>query len=1466
MLREGTAVLIAYFENPEDPGTTETRLYTITVADDQYESGYDYENGTNKMLKGRSMRIHTSLYWRGYNPETEEYNERNVDNYSLEFGEYDSDLDIQLDVTDIIITSEVSKGYNIPVQFVVDGNAVSEEEIWVEVTDGGYYVISRGSIAETDLYVGESTTVNPEIKFYNEDYPDGKEIENYDSVEYRWGEYNDEAVEISNKTAPFKITKLKNWDEDVTLTAIIDGESGTESEPITWNLRGQEYDVSFGEERPDRIYEDGDVEIVLNTEGLSGEYKVKWEVGFDNEGNINSFEKGYEISKQQNSITLLGDKLSGILGDGDVFKVRAVIEAGGEEVSRDEMDIEYCDVVIEKDFDFPEDGSMSTLPRYEQYIRKQYDGWLRNSEYPDGTNCPIQIQDVSSSNEDVVTVRPDNGNGWNIIPNKNGNATITVEYSYEYENESKKETTSFEILVGTDIYNVTISSNTNATQVLPGAALKLTADIRHEYYDVEQDRHFSDEGENVRVEWKAEQESDAVTLSVDSSDSRKVTVTAKDETSGRDVKIVAQVFDQEGNSVAEEEFWLNISNEYYEIFVDEELNSDLLINNSVNITPTLRLVKSDGNSNNVDTEIRYCWEWDSNAFEIKDSEGNILTDNALINSGQFTIRRKESWGKQITLIANMKDEDEHWCEVARKTWNFKQKDYNISMENLREQDYTWVYSDEDYVINLDMTELEGIQDVTPIIEVVIQNEETWDSIKTSGAYEVNGSSVTLHGAVLKEVQDQLKSGEWLAIQARIEVNGSEIANYGVGFDVRDPYYDLGVYDDMNFLPKEELVFSKDGKTIWVENQDYPNGADVKCTVENITSSDSSVFETVQKDGDWIITAKNPGSANITVKMSYPKPDGSVTTFEQTFNANVKKLFYDISIDLDTKTNEMLPGASVRILPEVYKFEAGTDGAQKLSPSEYKITYKPKTENEDMLTVGSDGTVQAAKDAEGEAYVILTLEIPSKDGGEQYKQDYTIYFNITSEYMQWQVDDIIAEPGSTVNLSDIKAVLIKYNKKNPNGIKMDVKPVLSTNRVTDTNLLEINGAGDAITVKGSNLTAADSPMETYIAVKTPSGEYEHWIKVTVCVHDYKVISSSSSSCVSSGSVTYECSKCGKSKTETTGTSGHSWSEWKTTTAATVFSPAIQTSYCYVCGTTITRTYGDKLDPTIDGATETLEVEPGQKVTDYKITGMANGDSVVSWESSAEDIVAVNGKEDGTCEIIVKNKTGEAEITITLKSGLKKIIKVSAAYSIQRTEPMIKRVDVSGNKIDVILSDTVKGATGYDYVISTVADYKNGRLENGINKNIPVTKTSYQYLPKGTYYVYCHAWNRVDGKKVFSQWSNIRQFTITATTPETPVVTSVKVKGSTVTVTWKKTADTVGYDVVLGKATAKVSGEKRPVKYGTLVKKNIKGDTVTAVFKNVPKGTYYAGLHAFNRTSEDNKKVFSPWSNIKTVKVK
>ena len=241
---------------------------------------------------------------------------------------------------------------------------------------------------------------------------------------------------------------------------------------------------------------------------------------------------------------------------------------------------------------------------------------------------------------------------------------------------------------------------------------------------------------------------------------------------------------------------------------------------------------------------------------------------------------------------------------------------------------------------------------------------------------------------------------------------------------------------------------------------------------------------------------------------------------------------------------------------------------------------------------------------------------------------------------------------------------------------------------------------------------------------------------------------------------------------------------------------------------------------------------------------------------------------TSEYTVK-KNDDGTYTVVAKTTSKnyvgsQIVKDSNEVAAPGT-PMISKVEVIGNKATVILSGACDGATGYDYVIGTDKDCINSKDYYKVNKNKLTTTTPFTYVEQGTYYAYCHAWTRDEnGKKVFSEWSNAYPIVVSAITPAQPVIKSVKVKGSTVTVTYTGSANAEGYDVVLGNRMATVNDEKRPVEYGKLVKKGQKSTTVT--FKNVPDGTYYVGLHAYNRTSEDGKKVFSPWSQAKKITVR
>ena len=254
----------------------------------------------------------------------------------------------------------------------------------------------------------------------------------------------------------------------------------------------------------------------------------------------------------------------------------------------------------------------------------------------------------------------------------------------------------------------------------------------------------------------------------------------------------------------------------------------------------------------------------------------------------------------------------------------------------------------------------------------------------------------------------------------------------------------------------------------------------------------------------------------------------------------------------------------------------------------------------------------------------------------------------------------------------------------------------------------------------------------------------------------------------------------------------------------------------------------------------------------VVKVMNGTVVVSKDEYTE--TAADGKLTITAKDSSKNYTGTQ--TVDIKHELEK-----------PAAPMISDVKVVGNKATVILSGDSEGAAGYDYVISTDRDCITNKDYTSVNKNQVSTSTTFKYVQQGVYYAYCHAWKRNEnGKKVFSSWSNAYPFSVTAITPDAPVITNVTVSGSTIKVTYKAAANATGYDVVLGTDSKKENGETRPYHYGNYKKLNLKEGTVTATFKNVPKGTWVVGMHAFNRTSEDGKKVFSPWSNLKKATVK
>lgn len=190
----------------------------------------------------------------------------------------------------------------------------------------------------------------------------------------------------------------------------------------------------------------------------------------------------------------------------------------------------------------------------------------------------------------------------------------------------------------------------------------------------------------------------------------------------------------------------------------------------------------------------------------------------------------------------------------------------------------------------------------------------------------------------------------------------------------------------------------------------------------------------------------------------------------------------------------------------------------------------------------------------------------------------------------------------------------------------------------------------------------------------------------------------------------------------------------------------------------------------------------------------------------------------------------------------------------------------NQVKFVLYDSCKGAQGYDYVIGKSSNMLQTKEYEKVNKNRKGLKTTFTYMDKGTWYVACHAWVKdANGKKTFGEWSEVKAVVVNAKTPSQPRIISVKTNGSTVTVKFSKTGKATGAEVVLGKELEKLYGEKRPVEYKRYVIEEDE-DVTTVTFKNVKKGTYYLSLRKWNRTADNNEKVFGPWAEYVKANVK
>lgn len=216
-------------------------------------------------------------------------------------------------------------------------------------------------------------------------------------------------------------------------------------------------------------------------------------------------------------------------------------------------------------------------------------------------------------------------------------------------------------------------------------------------------------------------------------------------------------------------------------------------------------------------------------------------------------------------------------------------------------------------------------------------------------------------------------------------------------------------------------------------------------------------------------------------------------------------------------------------------------------------------------------------------------------------------------------------------------------------------VYSATHIYKKSGVTLDDAGEYISVYYSS----SSQSRIYVCRATKTLEVEH----THTWDEGKI--TKEATCTKKGTKTFTCTVCGKTRNQEVSVVAHKFTTWKTTTAATALAPAKQTHKCSTCGKTETRNYGNKLKPSIKVNISSILLKTSQKTTLLRVSGLAKGDSIVSWKSSNTNIAKVYGRSNGTCTIQAGTRSGKAIITIALRSGLKKNITVTVQKTTVKT---------------------------------------------------------------------------------------------------------------------------------------------------------------------------------------------------------
>lgn len=841
------------------------------------------------------------------------------------------------------------------------------------------------------------------------------------------------------------------------------------------NLRGDEDDGNYTFVYDNEV----DYYVGLNTENLDnrGEnYSVRWSVGKIQEDTEEDSFIPYTGTDETAFWKSEGNKL---YIDGARFaKAYQELEEGWHFVIRTkvvgyipgESDEPQCEFVLYTD----EAGLDLAESRYEYHFENDYrsvlvdqniwinnqgDCYIEDGSNPYGGDGTFRITGVElKGNDDIFEVTEHDG-GWNLYANRPGRVKALISYLDCQETEQVHET---EFYVEKDLYNLDIAYPNDNNSILPGNTMELPVTLHHEW------RHSDEEmgGEDIEdfsLELLQDEDGDLYDpeLLKDVSFIQKdgKTYLHVESTDGEDrgetsIRVRASIKNEQGElvPVAENEFYFEVCDEYDFVSVAEEVPNipvgGTLDLNSLGIST--QHVKGDQVTTREDVE--YTWEVDWNLWSAKSPVGRIFP--------WFT--RIGTDGTNVTVIANIRNEDGQLEEIGRRNFWFDELDYSVWFENLREEGGTYVFNnEEDYVLQLNTENLKDKGKALYRIdwEVGTRSENDRDQLGTidAGFWKVDtedDSKLHVNGKVLAEVQKNLQEGQWIEI--RVSVGAGAPGTDGIKvFEERAGIYSRDAIEDYQYpscgtqmFKGDRFWFSKDFNC-YVENSEYPSGEPVPCKIKGIVEMKSLEEDDPEpsvsyeeKDDGYLFTGVKYGGTRVTV--AYDDIHGDEQT--HTFDIWVNDTIYSLEAEFETGW-QMFRGESQNISFKVYKEVQGKDGnteKTEVPSNEYYVEMDGGAPgNLASIEMGDNKAVVQATKSEDEGQFGIGFRAVSKkthyNENNQEEPDWDAYtdINISVRDLYYNVQlegwddssDVGTKVGSVVDLNQYNPT-VKYAGLDP----------------------------------------------------------------------------------------------------------------------------------------------------------------------------------------------------------------------------------------------------------------------------------------------------------------------------------------------------------------------------------------------------------------------------------------------------